>query len=72
MGNIVPENTIRNQSKDRFDETGKEMVILRAVVLLLLDQLNTLRDLHSLPTFSKAQVIAAIKAKVDSGEADNS
>jgi len=62
----------RAAAKDRLTETTNdaEIKLLKAILGLLVDELNTLRGLHGLPARTMAQVRAAIAAKLDSGAAD--
>ncbi len=65
----VSAQSLRDAAKIRFDD-GKNGLILRAFMLLMLDELNTLRAQHSLPARTKTQLRNAIISKIDSGAAD--
>jgi len=67
---VQPEKTIQEGAKENFDQVRKDNLLLRAAVLVLVDQINTLRALHSLPAGTKAQIRTAIRNKIDSGDAD--
>jgi len=67
---IILEKSARQVAKDAYDDPSGDLIIMRALALTILDQINTLRALHSLPTATKAQLKAAIIAKIDSGDAD--
>ncbi len=56
-------------AKDVVDGTAayKQEIsrVLRALVELILEEINALRSNASLPTYSKAQLVAALKSKID-------
>jgi len=62
----------RASAKERLDEAASaaEIKLLKAILGLLVDEINTLRGLHGLPARTVAQVRTAIAAKLDSGAAD--
>jgi len=62
----------RDAAKTQLAEitSPAEIKLLKAILGLLVDEVNTLRGLHGLPTRTMAQVRAAIAAKLDSGAAD--
>lgn len=53
----------RTSNKDRFDGDR----VFKAFAELLIDELNALRTLHSLPDRTFAQLRTAIRAKIDAG-----
>jgi len=70
MSTQVTEQTARQCAKDVVDAGGKDSVVLRALVLLLIDELNTLRSYHSLPNRTLSQLKTALKNRIDTGDAD--
>uniref|UniRef100_A0A6M3IGV0 Uncharacterized protein n=1 Tax=viral metagenome TaxID=1070528 RepID=A0A6M3IGV0_9ZZZZ len=64
--------TARRIAKEYIDQADDaNYALTRALGLVVLDEINTLRGQHSLAPRTKAQLKAAIKAKIDSGEADD-
>ncbi len=70
MGTKIAENTVRRQSKLLLDMNRYESVILKAIILIVMDEINTLRAQHSLPPRTKSQLFTAIKNRIDTGDAD--
>lgn len=66
----APNIVARNTAKITIDRTNANEVLLRAIVAVLIDELNTLRALHSLPPRTLSQAVTAVKNKIDSGGAD--
>lgn len=52
------------------DKTEAAEKLLRAVALVTMDEINTLRSQHGLAARTAAQLKAAIRAKLDRGAAD--
>lgn len=61
------ETAQKENAKDGYNTTQAEMRLLRAIVEVLLDELNTLRTLHSLSDRTMAQARKAIRNKIDGG-----
>ena len=70
MVTVQPEITAQTKAKELFDKAKSEGLILRAFMLIVMDELNILRDLHSLAPRTKVQLRNAIRNKIDSGAAD--
>lgn len=58
----------RDASQSQLDSGGRKA--LRALALLMLDEINTLRDLHGLSQYTSSQLLNAIKSKIANGDAD--
>lgn len=66
-----PVKTTRRVAKEEF-LTGKSEIIVRALVLLLLDEINNLRAkvIPALPPITAQQVKGILQDKINSGGAD--
>ena len=62
----VDASTREASRDDAVKEFDQQEALLRAVALVMLDQLNTLRALHGLPDATPAQLKSAIRAKLGS------
>lgn len=63
--------TFRRKAKEALDRVQAEQEgLLRALALVVLDEINTLRAEHSLAARTPTQLRNAIKAKITSGDAD--
>jgi len=60
----------RTAAKDFFDLDPVTRKYLKAIVQVTLDEINTLRALHSLADRTPAQAKAAIEGKIDAGDYD--
>ena len=60
----------RTSAKDIFDTGSVSKKYLKAIVQVTLDEINTLRGLHSLADRTLAQAKSAINSKIDAGEFD--
>lgn len=66
------EQAARTPASAALDVTGDPLqVLLRAVVLVVLDEINTLRSALSLTPRTATQVRNAIKNKISAGSADS-
>ena len=64
--------TFRRKAREALDEQQAETEgLIRALALVVMDEINLLRAEHSLAARTPAQIRTAIKNKIDSGEADN-
>jgi hypothetical protein len=63
-------DAVRTEAAQRFDEYDEVNLLFRAFANIVMDELNILRDLHSLAPRTLAQLKTAIKNKVTSGEVD--
>ncbi len=70
MATLVNQVTARDSAKDIFAADTKDGLVLRAMVLVFTDQLNTLRALHSLRALTGTEVMGLIETEIDSGNAD--
>jgi hypothetical protein len=66
---IQPETVLSTNSKTKILSLTNDptLALLHAVILILIDQLNVLRNLQSLPAITKAQARTAINNKLDAG-----
>ena len=65
------ENLIaRSRAKDLVDVGVITRKQQRALIEVLLDEINTLRDLHALAPRTMSQAVSAIKSKIDAGTFD--
>lgn len=64
--------TLQNRASADAEMTGLDGAVLRAVVEVMVDQLNVLRAIpaQSFPAITYAQAKAAILAKIAAGDAD--
>ena len=62
--------TLRKRASDLLDKVNDSEALLRALVLVMVDEINILRAEHSLADRTAAQVRTAIKNKLNSGDAD--
>jgi hypothetical protein len=51
-------------------EADGQAKVLRAVLLVIMDELNILRNLHSLPPRIATQIKTAVQQKINSGDSD--
>lgn len=58
----------RNRTEANKDFDRKK--ILQAIVLLVKDEINILRDLHGLAPRTNTQIVSAIRNKINNGEVD--
>ena len=67
-----PVATFRARAKAALDRASSEQEgLLRAALLVVLDELNSLRAQHSLPARTPEQLRTAIKNKLTAGDADS-
>ena len=66
----VPEVTAREGAKNIIDANAKDSVLMRALILILIDEFNILRAKHGLPSRTIEQLKTAIKSRIDNGDAD--
>jgi len=72
IDSVQPAELLRLAAYDDLTKANDHiMSVIHAVVLLTLDQLNTLRALHSLSTLTKAQALSAIQNKLTNGSTLN-
>ena len=64
------EAAVRGNAKNSYEGFQEEGLKLRALVRIILDELNVLRGLHSLPARTMLQVRTAIDNQIDSGGVD--
>lgn len=57
-------------AKSKLDGMVPEHLVLRAAMGIIKEEVNILRDLHSLAPRTLAQLKTAIKNKIDSGDVD--
>ena len=62
--------TIREAGRQIVDTLSEQGVVLRAVVKLMVQEINTLRAQHGLPPRTEAQVKTALKNAIQSGDVD--
>ena len=62
--------TLRKKASDLLDKVNDSEALLRALVLVMVDEINILRAEHSLADRTAVQVRTAIKNKLNSGDAD--
>ena len=63
--------TLRKQAQDALDKISSNEALIRALALVVLDEINLLRDEHALVNRTAAQLRTAIKSKIAAGEADS-
>ena len=63
--------TLRKQAQDALDKIASNEALIRALALVVLDEINLLRDEHALANRTAAQLRTAIKTKIAAGEADS-
>lgn len=63
--------TRRKRAGDAVDGRAQSDIVLRAALLVIMDEINTLRAEHSLAARTAAQFRNAIKGKISSGDADS-
>lgn len=64
------DTSLRTGAKDGFDGQTITGLQYRALAEVILDELNTLRALHSLPDRTLGQAKTAIQNKIDNGDVD--
>lgn len=60
----------RQEASEIIDGSTVEGANIRALALVMLDEINVLRSRASLPARTKAQLVTAMKNKLSSGAAD--
>jgi len=63
--------TLRRKAKDQLSATTDMPALVRALMLITMDEINTLRAQHSLPARTPAQLKTAIRNKLNAGDADS-
>ena len=67
-----PVATFRRQAKEALDKQSSETEgLIRALALVVLDEINTLRGQHALAPRTAQQLRDAIKSKLTAGDADS-
>ena len=67
-----PVATFRRQAKEALDKQSSETEgLIRALALVVLDEINTLRGQHALAPRTAQQLRDAIKNKLTAGDADS-
>jgi len=61
---------VRTEGKDIVDRENGISTNLRSLILILIDEFNILRTLHSLPDRTLSQLKTSIKNRIDAGDAD--
>ena len=69
MATEVTEDTIEDQSERLFDRTDSMYLLVRAVALALLDEINVIRVQGGAQPITKPQLRNRIRAKIRSGNA---
>jgi hypothetical protein len=63
--------TLRRSAKEALDDTAEgRSALVRAALLVFMDEVNTLRAIHSLPARTGSQLRTAIANKLTAGDAD--
>lgn len=70
MGINVPGTSSREDAKNKLDSSLSEGVVLRALAVIMMDELNILRALHGLAPRTLAQLKTAMQNSIDAGNAD--
>lgn len=60
----------RARAKELFADVAEAQALIRAVALVLLDEINSLRAQHGLAARTKPQLVAAVRSKLDAADAD--
>ena len=63
-------NKVRGLAKGNVDDFTDYGVIIRALAIITMNEINILRAQHSLPARTLAQLKTAMKNEIDSGSAD--
>ena len=70
MAIAIPEEDAKLEAISIFNKSTKDGLILRAIVLLIMDEINILRVKAGLSQRTASQIKSAIINKINSGDAD--
>ena len=62
--------TTRRAAGELIDASNDRGAVLRAALLVVMDEINLLRAQHGLSARTAAQLVAAVKKKISDGDAD--
>lgn len=68
---VFRDNQIRISAKLKLDGFISDSLFMRALVVIMLDEINLLRVAHSFPIRTLEQLKLALQNKIDSGDIDN-